>query len=80
MVGISKNLFPLFPLFPLKQSPTLEKGYARMDMVCEGRARERLNNSGNSGNKLLKPYNHGHLMPFPLSKIVGTRVGTVGTC
>lgn len=76
MAGLLSNLFPLFPLFPPKQSPTLKRGCTHIDMICEGRAREQLNNSGNSGNKLLKPYNRKHLRAFPLSKLVGTAVGT----
>ena len=76
MAGLLMKVYPLYPLYPLKQSPTLEKGYTRMDVIREGRAREQLQNSGYSGYKLLKPYNHKHLMVFPLSKLVGTLVGT----
>ena len=79
MAGLLMKVYPLYPLYPLKQSPTLEKGYTRIYMIRKGRAREQLQNSGYSGYKLLKPYNHRHLRPYPLSKIVDTRVDTVDT-
>lgn len=79
MAGLLMKVYPLYPLYPLKHSPTQEKGRTRVYRVKEALARERSNNSGYSGYKLLKPYNHRHLRPYPLSKIVDTRVDTVGT-
>ena len=80
MAGLLMKVYPLYPLYPLKQSPTLEKGYTRMDMIREGRAREQLNNSEYSEYKLLKPYSHRHLRAYSLENKVSTSVSTVSTC
>ena len=79
MAGLLRKVYSLYSLYSLKQSPTLEKGYTRMDMIREGRAREQLQNSGYSGYKLIKPYNHRHLRVYPLPEIVDTQVDTVDT-
>jgi len=80
MAGLLRKVYSLYSLYSLKQSPTLEKGYTRMDMIREGRAREQLNNSEYSEYKLLKPYNHRRLRPYSLENKVSTSVSTVSTC
>lgn len=80
MAGLLRKVYSLYSLYSLKQSPTLEKGYTRMDMVKEALARERSNNSEYSEYKLLKPYNHRHLRAYSLLKRVSTSVSAVSTC
>lgn len=80
MAGLLRKVYSLYSLYSLKQSPTLEKGHTRMDVIREGRAREQLNNSEYSEYKPLKPYSIRGLRVYSLLKRVSTSVSTVSTC